>query len=237
GFKLCVGRPEEFASLVAAMIKTNIAPDFVTVDGTEGGTGAAPPEFSNSVGMPLIEGLTFVNDILTGAGIRDQVKIITAGKVISGFSVVRNLALGADICNSARAMMFALGCIQALKCDSNKCPSGVATQNPALMAGLDPNDKSVRVFNYQKNTVDAALHIIGAAGYDSPAGVSRDHVMVRTDGVYCASYAELYPAVKPGSLLDGTAERQNLQQIWDAGLLLVNREHEAIEHEDHYLPN
>eukprot|EP01134_Creolimax_fragrantissima_P007849 CFRG7849T1 len=217
GFKLCVGRPEEFASLVHAMIEKDCAPDFITVDGSEGGTGAAPPEFTNSVGMPLIEGLTFVNDLLIGAGIRDQIKIIAAGKVISGFSIVRNLALGADVCNSARAMMFALGCIQSLKCDSNKCPSGVATQNSVLMAGLDPFEKSVRVFNYQRNTVDAAMHIIGAAGFDSPSGISRNHVMVRTDGVYCASYAELYPKVEVGSLVKRTSTRENLQQIWDAG--------------------
>lgn len=110
------------------MIETNIYPDFITVDGAEGGTGAAPAEFSNSVGMPLIEGLTFVNNILIGAGVRDKIKIICAGKVTSGFSIVRNLALGADLCNAARAMMFALGCIQALKCNTNKCPTGITTQ-------------------------------------------------------------------------------------------------------------
>jgi len=116
GFKLCIGKPEQFGSLVQAMLKTGIVPDFVTVDGAEGGTGAAPPEFSNSVGMPLEDGLTLVHGLFLGAGLRDRVRLVAAGKVLTGFSVIRMLALGADVCNSARAMLFALGCIQSLKC-------------------------------------------------------------------------------------------------------------------------
>lgn len=122
GFKLCVGKPEEFSALVHAMIETNIYPDFITVDGAEGGTGAAPPEFSNSIGMPLLEGLSLAHAMLKGAGIRDHVKVISSGKALTAFSLVRNMALGADTVNSARAMMFALGCIQALKCNTNTCP-------------------------------------------------------------------------------------------------------------------
>jgi glutamate synthase domain-containing protein 2 len=132
GFKLCVGRPEEFAALVQAMLSRNVFPDFITVDGGEGGTGAAPQEFSNHIGMPLAEGLTYVDRLLTAAAVRNQIKLIASGKVLSGFTVVRTLALGADLCNSARAMMFALGCIQALKCNTNKCPTGIATQDPGM---------------------------------------------------------------------------------------------------------
>ncbi len=132
GIKLCVGQPEEFCALVYAMLELDITPDFITVDGAEGGTGAAPPEFSNSMGTPMEEGLTLVHGVLRGAGLRERVRLIAAGKILTGFGVVRTLALGADTCNAARAMMFALGCIQALKCNSNACPSGVATQNPEL---------------------------------------------------------------------------------------------------------
>lgn len=141
GFKLCVGRKDEMAAVVAAMLETGVTPDFITVDGGEGGTGAAPPEFSNSVGMPLVEALTLVDDLLVGAGLRDRVKIIASGRVLSGFSLVRNLALGADITAAARAMMFALGCIQALKCNTNKCPTGITTQDETLQLGLDVDDK------------------------------------------------------------------------------------------------
>jgi glutamate synthase domain-containing protein 2 len=142
GFKLCLGHPSEFAAIVHSMIESGIKPDFITVDGGEGGTGAAPPEFSNSLGTPLVEGLVFVNQMLIGAGLREDIKIICSGKVVSGMSLVRNLALGADLCNAARAMMFALGCIQALKCNTNHCPTGIATNNPRLMAGLVPEDKA-----------------------------------------------------------------------------------------------
>lgn len=179
GFKLCIGQHEEFAAIVASMIEEDIYPDFITIDGGEGGTGAAPPEFSNTVGMPLVEALTFVNACLIGAGVRDQIKIICSGKVVTGFSIVKNLALGADICNSARAMMFALGCIQALKCDTNKCPTGITTQDKELMKGLHVESKAVRVMNYHKKTVSTALDIIGAMGLESTAAVSAKHVMKR----------------------------------------------------------
>jgi glutamate synthase domain-containing protein 2 len=153
GFKLCVGRPKEFAALVRAMLETGVAPDFITVDGGEGGTGAAPPEFSNHVGMPLMEGIWVVRSILEGAGLRDRVKIIASGRVVSGFSLVKALAMGADACNAARAMMFALGCIQALKCNTNKCPTGITTQDPELMQGLHVPSKALRVANFQMGTV------------------------------------------------------------------------------------
>lgn len=162
GFKMCVGDPTEIAAVVHAMVDLDIYPDFITVDGGEGGTGAAPPEFSNSIGTPLVEGLYLVNSLLEGAAIREKIKIIVAGKVLSGFSLVRCLALGADVCNAARAMMFALGCVQALKCNTNKCPTGVATQEPHLMQGLVVEDKARRVANYQQQTIKSAMEIVGA---------------------------------------------------------------------------
>ncbi len=144
GFKLCIGQPAEFAALVHAMLETGIFPDFITVDGAEGGTGAAPTEFQDSMGMPSLEGVRLVNGFLTGAGIRSDIKVIAAGKVYNGFSLVRMIASGADLCNAARAFMFSLGCIQALKCNSNNCPTGITTQKPELMSGLDIDNKAIR---------------------------------------------------------------------------------------------
>ena len=207
GFKLCVGRPEEFTSIIAACLEANSFPDFITVDGAEGGTGAAPPEFSNSVGMPLVEGLAFVDGILIGAGIRDQIKVIASGKVLTGFSIVRNLALGADVCNSARAMLFALGCIQALKCDTNKCPTGITTQDPELAKGLDVGTKSVRVASYHRKTVEAALDIMGAIGLSSPQACERHHVTKRVSIAKAETLAVLYPLPPRGSLLNSTAPK------------------------------
>ncbi len=153
GFKLCVGKRREFLAVCKAMHKTGITPDFITVDGGEGGTGAAPLEFSNHVGAPLFEGLIFVHNALVGYSLRSQIKVLASGKVTSGFGLVKRLALGADACYSARGMMLALGCIQALKCNSNHCPVGVATQDPYLMAGLDPTNKSNRVANFHRETI------------------------------------------------------------------------------------
>jgi glutamate synthase domain-containing protein 2 len=219
GFKLCVGRPEEFASIVQAMLGKNIFPDFITVDGGEGGTGAAPQEFSNHIGMPLGEGLPFVDRLLTAAAIRDQIKIIASGKVLSGFTVVRTLALGADLCNSARVMMFALGCIQALKCNTNHCPTGIATQDPELMRGLVVEDKATRVFNYHKKTVESALDLIGAVGLDNPSLLRPEHIMKRTSSTEVMSYAQLFPQVDPGCVFVQKAPPQ-LQQAWDKGRMI-----------------
>lgn len=145
GFKLCIGKKQEFLDLCEAMISTGIIPDFITVDGGEGGTGAAPVEFSNSIGMPLRDGLVFVYDTLVGYNLKKDIKIIAAGKIVSGFHMARVIALGADVCNSARAMMLSVGCIQALLCNTNTCPVGVATQNKSLMKGLNVDDKAERV--------------------------------------------------------------------------------------------
>ncbi len=201
GFKLCIGKRREFLAVAKAMIKTGITPDFITVDGGEGGTGAAPIEFSNSVGTPLKEGLVFVHNTLIGIGVRDKVRIIAAGKVTTGFHMAALMALGADLCNSARAMMFALGCIQALRCNSNNCPTGVATQNPELVKGLHVPNKATRVANFQRETVHSLLEVVGAAGLRNPAELRPWHIMRRVNSTDVRNYDEIYDFIKPGSLL------------------------------------
>ena len=196
GFKLCVGRKDEFEALCDEMIITGIKPDFITVDGAEGGTGAAPPEFADHLGIPLERGLVFVVDTLFEKGLRNDIKIICSGKVISGASMVRFLALGADICNSARAMMLAIGCIQALRCNNNTCPTGVATQEKGLIAGLNVKNKSIRVAEYQKNTLQAAMEIVGAIGLDHPDDLRRNHVIKNIDSIKSQLFSEIYPYPK-----------------------------------------
>jgi len=203
GFKLCIGRPSEFIAICKAMLDTGVIPDFITVDGGEGGTGAAPLEFSDSVGSPLEEGLTLVHDVLTGFDLRQHIRIVCSGKVLTGFHLFSRMALGADMCNSARGMMLALGCIQARRCNNNKCPTGVATSDPGLMGGLVPSDKKARVANYQKQTVHAFGELLGAAGLQSPGQIRRDHVYRRTSGDAVKTYAELFPTVKRGDFLKG----------------------------------
>ncbi|HKI68872.1 MAG TPA: FMN-binding glutamate synthase family protein, partial [Verrucomicrobiae bacterium] len=160
-----------------AMASTGICPDFITVDGAEGGTGAAPLEFSDSVGMPLEPALKFVDQSLRDYGLRDNIKLISSGKVITAISLIKMLALGADLCNSARAFMLSLGCIQALRCNTNKCPTGVTTQNPRLFKGLEVNEKNKRVANFQKNTVHAALEMMAASGVSRVEDLSPDLFM------------------------------------------------------------
>ncbi|MEK6782052.1 MAG: FMN-binding glutamate synthase family protein [Bacteroidota bacterium] len=203
GFKLCIGRKSEFLSICKAMVKLNIFPDFITVDGGEGGTGAAPPEFSNSVGMPLLDALAFVDDALRGFGIRNEMKLIASGKILTGFNIVRAMALGADTCNSARAMMMALGCIQALECNKNTCPTGVATQNPQLMSGLVVEDKKQRVANYHKNTVESFVELLAASGISHPDKINRTHVYRRVFMNLVKTYEEIYPSIPEGCLLEG----------------------------------
>lgn len=214
GFKLCVGQPEELLELVYAMTETGITPDFITVDGGEGGTGAAPLEFSNKVGVPLEEGLVAVHKALLGAGLRERVRIISAGRITTGFHVLRHLALGADLCNAARSMMFALGCIQALKCNTNHCPTGIATQKEALQEGLDPTVKAIRVANYHRKTVGAALELIGAAGLDHPARLRPSHIVRRISPTQVCTLADIHPELAPGALLQGTAT-SHLQGLWE----------------------
>lgn len=201
GFKLCLGRPHEFIAICKAMIETQITPDFITVDGGEGGTGAAPLEFSNSVGTPLEEGLTFVHESLIGFNLRQHIRVIASGKVMTAFNIYSRMALGADMCNSARGMMLALGCIQARQCNTNKCPTGVATSNPNLVAGLVPSDKRVRVYNYHKQTVHAFAELLGASGLKTTSQISRHNVHRRISGDSVKSYAMLFPYVSRGSFL------------------------------------
>jgi glutamate synthase domain-containing protein 2 len=203
GFKLCIGRKSEFLSICKAMVALQTYPDFISVDGGEGGTGAAPPEFSNSVGMPLLDALAFVDNALRGFGIRNEMKLIASGKILSGFHIVRAMALGADTCNTARAMMMALGCIQALECNKNTCPTGVATQDPYFMKGLVVEDKKVRVANYHKNTVESFVELIGAAGIDHPDKINRSHVYRRVFMNMVKTYEEIYPTLPEGCLLEG----------------------------------
>lgn len=182
GFKLCLGRRDEFLQICEAMRKTGALPDFITVDGGEGGTGAAPFDFINYVGSPLNEALYFVDDTLRQYGLRDRIKIIASGKVFSGFDLFEKLALGADLCNSARGMMLALGCIQAYRCNTNNCPTGIATSKPGLQAGLDVTDKAQRVKSYHRKTVEALADLIAATGLHSPEEIDLRHVSCRHDG-------------------------------------------------------
>ncbi|MFN7982656.1 MAG: FMN-binding glutamate synthase family protein [Vicinamibacterales bacterium] len=215
GFKLCVGKRHEFFGIVKAMLESGIVPDFITVDGAEGGTGAAPLEFSDSVGTPLNEGLAFVHNAMVGAGLRDQVRIIASAKVNTGFQIATKVALGADMCNAARAMMFALGCIQALRCNTNQCPTGVATQDPQLVGGLHVGDKSARVARFHRETVKSFLEVLGAAGMRAPSELKPWHVLRRVGSGEIRSYSDLYPSLTPGALLAGNVEG-SLGQAWNA---------------------
>ncbi|MES1256005.1 MAG: FMN-binding glutamate synthase family protein, partial [Acidobacteriota bacterium] len=213
GFKLCVGKRHEFLGIVKAMLETGIRPDFITVDGGEGGTGAAPMEFSDSVGTPLNEGLAFVHNALVGAGLRGDIRVIASGKVNTGFQIATKVALGADMCNAARAMMFALGCIQALRCNTNKCPTGVATQDAELMRGLVVGDKAERVARYHKETVKSFLEVLGATGLRTPHDLKPWYVMKRIATGDVRSFHELYPPTDPGALLQMTVTG-HLAEAW-----------------------
>lgn len=200
GFKLCIGVQSEFLQLCKQMIALDIKPDFITIDGGEGGTGAAPLEFTNSIGMPYVEGLAFAHNALVGFGLREEIKIITAGKIITGFHLAKAIALGADVCYSARAMMIALGCIQALECNTNRCPTGVATQDKELMSGLNVPDKKARVASYHKETINAFVEMLAAAGLKTPQELNRTHIYKRVSMSKIKRYDELYSYVEKNSL-------------------------------------
>jgi glutamate synthase domain-containing protein 2 len=214
GFKLCVGKRHEFLGIVKAMMETGITPDFITVDGGEGGTGAAPLEFSDSVGTPLNEGLSFVHNALVGAELRDRIRLIASGKVNTGFAMATKVALGADICHAARAMMFALGCIQALRCNTNQCPTGIATQDRALEAGLHVGDKSERVARYHRETVKSFFEVLGAAGLQRPQELKPWFVMKRVSSMEIRSYADIYPQLVAGQLLT-SPQTSGMSRAWD----------------------
>lgn len=214
GMKICIGNKSEFLSICKAMVETQTYLDFITVDGGEGGTGAAPQEYSDHVGMPLRDALAFVYDALNGFGLKDQIKIICSGKVITGFDIIRNLSLGADLCNSARGMMFALGCIQALECHANTCPTGVATQDSELMKGLVPEEKSVRVARFQKETVKSAMDLMASAGIHHPDDVDRNVVSTRIDRTKVQTFYEIYPEIEKGCLLFESTVPKEFLYFW-----------------------
>lgn len=215
GFKLCVGHRREFLCMVKAMVETGVTPDFIVVDGSEGGTGAAPLEFSNHVGMPLVEGLTFVHNALIGAGLRDRVKIGASGKVISAFDIAKAIALGADYTNSARGFMFSLGCIQAQACHTNRCPVGVTTQDQSLMRGLDPTNKAVRVAAFHNNTMKALAEMAGCAGLDHPKHFLPRHLMVREKNREMVAGEDAYPTLPNRSLIDGVEDKMGYLSRWN----------------------
>lgn len=203
GFKLCIGHRREFMCIVKAMVETGIVPDFIVVDGAEGGTGAAPLEFANHVGMPLVEGLSFVHNSLRGAGLRDRVRIGAAGKLVTSFDIARALAIGADWANSARGFMFAVGCIQAQSCHTNRCPVGVATQDPMLSRALVPSDKSVRVANFHRNTLKALADMAGAAGLTHPTQFMPHHFALREADGSMVTGEQTWPYLPEGFLIRG----------------------------------
>ncbi len=203
GFKLCIGQRSEFIALCKAMLETGIKPDFITVDGGEGGTGAAPLEYSNSIGMPLMDALAFVSDCLIGFDLKKEIKIIASGKVFTGFHLVKRLSLGADLCNSARGMMLAMGCIQSLQCNADTCPTGITTQRPELVQGLDVADKRQRVASFHAETLRSVAEILAAAGLDNTEELNRRHIFRRINQTQILRYQDIYPPLTKGCLLAG----------------------------------
>ncbi|GHB07872.1 FMN-binding glutamate synthase family protein [Salinicola rhizosphaerae] len=215
GFKLAIGHPWEWFAMVKAMRETGQRPDFIVVDGGEGGTGAAPLEFINRLGVPLTEALMLVHNTLLGVGLRQEIRIGAAGKVTSGFNIARTLALGADWCNAARGFMFSLGCIQALSCHSDKCPSGVATQDPKRSRHLDVSDKSERVYNFHRNTLKGLAEMLAAAGLQHPSELGPEHIIRRVSSDEIQSYDKLFTFLKPEELLGGNSQHTVFQNYWE----------------------
>jgi len=206
GIKLCIGHPWEFLGICKAMVETGILLDFVVVDGKEGGTGAAPEEFSDRVGTPLREGLVFARNALVGCGLKEQVRLGASGKIVTAFDMARTMALGADWCNAARPFMFALGCVQSRRCHTDTCPTGVTTQDPSRQRGLVVEDKSRRVARYQAETLNTLMELVAAAGLNAPAELRPDHIIHRVGTTETATYAQLYSLLEPGELLEGARD-------------------------------
>ncbi|QDP27125.2 FMN-binding glutamate synthase family protein [Bradyrhizobium cosmicum] len=213
GFKLCIGHPWEFLAICKAMLQTGIYPDFIVVDGNEGGTGAAPLEFMDHLGMPMREGVSFVHNALIGIKARDRIKIGASGKIATAFDMARAMAIGADYCNSARGFMFSLGCIQSLSCHTDRCPTGVATQDPTRARALYVPLKIDRVHNYHHATLHSLTELIAAAGLEHPQQLRPIHFSQRTSTTDVKSFAQLYPALRPGELLEGT-EDPRFRDAW-----------------------
>lgn len=214
GFKLCVGQPWEFMGMVKAMRETGILPDFIVVDGGEGGTGAAPLEFSDHLGLPMREGLLFVHNTLVGANLRGQIKIGAAGKIVSAFDIAAVLALGADWTNAGRGFMFALGCIQSLSCHTNRCPVGVATQDPMRQRALVVSDKAERVRNFHRNTLTALAEMIAAAGLQQPGQIGPHHLVRRVSLTEVRLFSQLHVFLEPGELLGDQSNRDFYNSAW-----------------------
>jgi glutamate synthase domain-containing protein 2 len=207
GFKLCIGHAWEFMAIAKAMLQTGITPDFIVIDGKEGGTGAAPVEFTNHIGMPMREGLLFAHNVLVGTGLRQRVRIAASGKIVSAFDIACVLALGADWANSARAFMFAIGCIQSQSCNTNKCPTGVATQDALRQRALVVDDKAQRVRSFHHNTVAALAQILAAAGLDHPSQLRPQHLVRRISQTRVQQFSDVHTFLEPDELLQGTVHR------------------------------
>ena len=215
GIKLCVGHPWEFMSMAKAMYETQIFPDFIVVDGAEGGTGAAPMEFTDHVGSPLQEGLLLVHNTLVGLGIRDKVKIGASGKIITAFDIARTLAMGADYCNSGRGFMFAVGCIQAGICGTGRCPTGVATQDPMRQRAIDVPDKSQRVANFHRNTMHALKELVQATGLLHPSEFRPDHIVRRLSPEEAKPLSQILTYLEPEDLLKGKLPHRVYERYWN----------------------
>jgi len=214
GFKICIGHPWEFLGVCKAMLKTKIYPDFIVVDGAEGGTGAAPLEFTDRIGFPLKEGLLVVHNALIGIGVRDKIRIGVSGKIVTGIGIAGVVALGADFVNTARGFMFSLGCIQAQMCHTNHCPVGVATQDENLQKALDVTDKSERVYHFHQNTILALKEVIQAAGFNHPSQIKPCHLYQRQGPTTVKNYSEIYHFLQPGELLAGT-DNPRFKKFWE----------------------
>jgi len=214
GFKLCVGQPWEFMGMVKAMLETDILPDFIVVDGAEGGTGASPLEFADHLGMPLRESLLFVHNTLVGAGLRERIQVGAAGKIVSAFDIAAVMALGADWTNAGRGFMFALGCIQSLSCHTNRCPTGVATQDPARQRALVVPDKAERVFNFHRNTLKALSEMIAAAGLEHPSQLGPHHLVRRVSLTEIRLFSQLHIFLENGELLTDGHQRDFYSRAW-----------------------
>ena len=216
GIKLCIGHPWEFIAIVKAMVETGKRIDFVTVDGAEGGTGAAPVEFAQHLGSPLRDALVFVDNCLRGAGLRDRVKVAASAKIVSAYDIVKHCALGADWCNMARPFMFAIGCIQARDCASGRCPSGVATMDPKRFRVVDVNDRAKRVHNFHKNTIVALTEMLEAAGMTHTHQLNRRHIVRRLSASQIKLADQIYPRVEINALIKGDAvEDPRLAVYWN----------------------
>jgi glutamate synthase domain-containing protein 2 len=214
GFKLAIGHPWEFFAIVKAMHATQIMPDFIVVDGSEGGTGAAPVEFTDHVGVPLQEALLLVHNTLVGMNLREHIKIGAAGKIVTGFDIARTLALGADWCNSARGFMFALGCIQAQSCHTGKCPTGVTTQDLQRQQALVVPDKAQRVAHFHSNTLKALAELVAAAGLAHPGQLKPHHIVRRISSSEIRLFSNLFPFLKPGDLLGGQTPAHTVFKLY-----------------------